>query len=103
MWEEKFKSKTKCGPIGSHGEKALLVKLFRCDHTEPRLVRFIVQTDMSYSHQSSARTTLFDGDKWHDIDYLFGQEMKDKHDNSIAKIFETLQKRAETMLTYRSQ
>lgn len=99
MWEEKFKN----GPVGVHDERALLVKLFRCEYTEPRLVRFIVQTDTSYSYQSSAKTSLFDGEKWHDVDHLFGRDMKDDYDNDIAKIFEVLQKRAETLLTYRSQ
>ncbi len=99
MWEEKFKN----GPIGSHGEKALLVKLFRCQHTEPRLVRFTAHTDKSYSYQSSAKTSIFDGEKWHDVDHLFGLEMKGEYDDDIAKIFEALQKRAETLLTYRSQ
>lgn len=99
MWEEKFRS----AAIRSHGDKALIVKLFRCEYTEPRLVRFVAQIDRTYSYQSYAKTSLFDGDKWHDVDHLFGHEMKDDYDDDIAKIFEALQKRAETLLTYRSQ
>jgi len=85
----------------SQGHKALAVKLFRCDeYSGARLVQFVAHVDKAYPFQSSAKTSLFDGDKWNNIDYLIGQEIKDTYDNDISKIFEALQKRAEEILSY---